>query len=427
MRKRILSIILVLVLCLAYVPVQVHAAEVTEITVTGLTNKYRTGDLISVDLGGIDVNGNGEDGINTDGKSLMIDGVEYLYPWDTSLIWEAGVEYILKIPMSVSMPDTLSDNVTCTVDGETVPISVNSSSYTTLYYRIYAASSEAAATVEPTAKDFLSYRGRAQALVDAGTTNDGTMQYKLMSSSADWSSTVPTATEVGTYEITWRIKGDNSHLNYESPTPIMVYIDKAEATVKANNLSKTVGEDDPTLTATVSGVYGSDSLVYTVVREAGEDMPEDKIVRLPEIRRRDVVDYDVRVHVRGGDGRAGGGMGQGDVRRVEMVIRIGRGPVLPAREDAPALAERGAREDRRLGRRAGRRTHVEGPEGRGRDLRRAGPDHRGELAAEEAELEGPEPFPGRGGLREGELLVAGERRKGAREDEDDFFHCMTIR
>ena len=173
MRKRILSIILVLVLCLAYVPVQVHAAEVTEITVTGLTNKYRTGDLISVDLGGIDVNGNGEDGINTDGKSLMIDGVEYLYPWDTSLIWEAGVEYILKIPMSVSMPDTLSDNVTCTVDGETVPISVNSSSYTTLYYRIYVASSEAAPTVEPTAKDLLTYKGTVQALINAGTTNDG--------------------------------------------------------------------------------------------------------------------------------------------------------------------------------------------------------------------------------------------------------------
>ncbi len=272
MHKRLLSIVLVLALCLAYVPVQVHAAEVTEITVTGLTNKYRTGDLISVDLGGVYVNGNGEDSINTDGKSLMIDGVEYLYPWDTSLIWEEGVEYILKIPMSVSMPDTLSDNVTCTVDGETVPISVNSSSYTTLYYRIYAASSEAAPTVEPTAKDLLTYKGTAQELINAGTTNDGTMQYKLMSSSADWSSSIPTGTEVGTYEITWRIKGDNNHLDYESPTPIMVSIDKGEATVKADDLSKTVGDADPTLTATVTGVYGSDTLTYTVVRESGEDV-----------------------------------------------------------------------------------------------------------------------------------------------------------
>jgi hypothetical protein len=271
MRKRIFSIVLVLALCLACLPVQVHASTVTQITVNGITNKYRAGDLIYVDLGWIDVIGNGEDGINTDGKSLTVDGVEYLYPWDTSLVWEAGVEYILKIPMSVSMPDTLSDNVTCTVDGETVPISVNSSSYTTLYYRIYAASSEAAPTVEPTAKDNLSYRGRAQALVDAGRTNDGTMQYRLATTS-EWSNSVPTGKEPGSYEVLWRIKGDNSHLNYESPTPIMVYIDKAEATVKANNLSKTVGEADPTLTATVSGVYGSDSLVYTVVREAGEEI-----------------------------------------------------------------------------------------------------------------------------------------------------------
>ena len=271
MRKRILSIVLALALCLAYLPVQVHAAEVTEITVTGLTNKYRIGDLISVDLGGIYVNGNGEDSISTDGKSLMIDGVENLYPWDTSLIWEEGVEYILKIPMSVSMPDTLSDNVTCTVDGETVPISVNSSSYTTLYYRIYAASSEAAPTVEPTAKDLLTYKGTAQELINAGTTNDGTMQYHL-ATTLEWSSSIPTATEPGTYEVLWRIKGDNNHLDYESPTPIVVYIGKGEATVKADDLSKTVGDEDPTLTATVTGVYGSDTLTYTVVREAGEDV-----------------------------------------------------------------------------------------------------------------------------------------------------------
>ena len=271
MRKRILSIVLALALCLAYLPVQVHAAEVTEITVTGLTNKYRTGDLISVDLGGIDVNGNGEESITTDGKSLMIDGVEYLYPWDSTLVWEEGVEYVLKIPMGVYAPDSLSGSVTCTVDGETVPLNVTSSDSATLTYRIYAASSEAAATVEPTAKDLLTYKGTAQALINAGTTNDGTMQYHLATTS-EWNSSVPTATEPGTYEVLWRIKGDNDHLDYESPTPIVVSIGKGEATVKADDLSKTVGDADPTLTATVTGVYGSDTLTYTVVREAGEDV-----------------------------------------------------------------------------------------------------------------------------------------------------------
>ena len=264
MRNRILSILLVLALCLAYMPVQVHAAEVTEITITGLTSKYRAGDLISVDLGGIYAAGNGEGAVMTDDKQLVIDGTTYYYPWDTSLTWETGSEYTLILPLATDT-DELSSNVVCTVDGETVTLSNIGSNGATLNYRIYAATDASAAT-EPTAKTGLTYNGSNQALLNAGSTNDGTMQYKL-ASATEWSSTIPTAKNSGTYEILWRIQGDDSHFDYEEPTPLMVTIDACTDDIVATPKNQTIAVNDdlPTNSYTVTGLKGSDTLEGTAV------------------------------------------------------------------------------------------------------------------------------------------------------------------
>jgi uncharacterized repeat protein (TIGR02543 family) len=48
-------------------------------------------------------------------------------------------------------------------------------------------------------------------------------------------------------------------------------IEKATATVTADDKTKIVGADDPELTATVTGLFGQDALVYQLAREAGED------------------------------------------------------------------------------------------------------------------------------------------------------------
>ncbi|MEG1545594.1 MAG: MBG domain-containing protein, partial [Tannerellaceae bacterium] len=42
------------------------------------------------------------------------------------------------------------------------------------------------------------------------------------------------------------------------------------ATIRANSLSKIFGEQDPTLTATVSGTVGQDKLKYGLMRDPGE-------------------------------------------------------------------------------------------------------------------------------------------------------------
>ncbi len=278
MRKRILSIVLVLALCLAYLPVTAYADTVTALTVTGPEQKYRANDLVYIGVNSslINISGNGSGVIMFDGWYVDIDGVAH-YQSDadySSLAWDPGSSYTLVIPIAPEGDSLDADNLTCTYNGSdaTSWLTGGSSIATTLRVPLYVASEEASYTTAPSAKTGLTYRGTAQALLNAGSTNDGTMEYKLMSSSVGWSSTIPTATEVGTYEITWRIKGDDTHLDYEDATPIMVSIDKGEAIVKADDLSKTVGEADPTLTATVTGVYGSDTLTYTVVRESGEDV-----------------------------------------------------------------------------------------------------------------------------------------------------------
>jgi uncharacterized protein (TIGR02145 family) len=61
--------------------------------------------------------------------------------------------------------------------------------------------------------------------------------------------------------------------NYTVNTQNGVFsITKKPATVVANNKSKTYGNTDPTLTATVTGAVGNDVLNYTLARESGENV-----------------------------------------------------------------------------------------------------------------------------------------------------------
>ena len=75
--------------------------------------------------------------------------------------------------------------------------------------------------------------------------------------------------DVGTYTIT--PSGDAEQANYNvSYETANLTITPAPATVQANDASKYVGQEDPTLTATVTGLFGSDAIQYTVTRTAGE-------------------------------------------------------------------------------------------------------------------------------------------------------------
>lgn len=76
---------------------------------------------------------------------------------------------------------------------------------------IYGAE-EATYTTTPSAKADLVANGSAQALVNAGTSNQGTVVYRL-GDSGDFSATIPTATNAGTYTVQHKILGDDDHKN----------------------------------------------------------------------------------------------------------------------------------------------------------------------------------------------------------------------
>ena len=65
-------------------------------------------------------------------------------------------------------------------------------------------------TAAPTAKS-LTYNGSAQQLINAGTANGGTMYYRLYNS--NWSTSIPTATESGTYTVYYKVVGDDTHID----------------------------------------------------------------------------------------------------------------------------------------------------------------------------------------------------------------------
>lgn len=64
----------------------------------------------------------------------------------------------------------------------------------------------------PTAKD-LTYNGNSQILINPGSSEDGTMYYKLPS--GNWSVSLPAGTDADTYEVHYYVKGDSLH--YDSP------------------------------------------------------------------------------------------------------------------------------------------------------------------------------------------------------------------
>jgi hypothetical protein len=75
---------------------------------------------------------------------------------------------------------------------------------------------------------------------------------------------------------------EESNFSYDDPNVVASFvvnngwmkITPAEVTVTANAVSKNSGENDPELTATVIGLYGDDTIEYSLERVAGEMVGE---------------------------------------------------------------------------------------------------------------------------------------------------------
>ena len=78
----------------------------------------------------------------------------------------------------------------------------------------------------PTA-NALTYNGSAQALITEGSATGGNMMYAIGTAeqvTGEWSTDIPTGTDIGTYYVWYKIVGDGNHNNKTFETPITVTI-----------------------------------------------------------------------------------------------------------------------------------------------------------------------------------------------------------
>lgn len=116
----------------------------------------------------------------------------------------------------------------------------------------------------------LVYNGQAQALVEAGVAQGGTVMYRL-SESEDWREEIPKAIDAGDYTVWYYVKGDKNH-NDTEPDYVQATIEKKPLLVTALDAEKTYGDADPALTWTADGLAGRDSLIGKLERAKGENV-----------------------------------------------------------------------------------------------------------------------------------------------------------
>lgn len=90
----------------------------------------------------------------------------------------------------------------------------------------------------PTKKNNLTYNGNSQALVNAGSATGGTLQYKVGSGS--WGTSVPSATNAGSYTVSWKVVGDANHTNVNETSLGSISIAKVPCSVSSAPTAKSL-------------------------------------------------------------------------------------------------------------------------------------------------------------------------------------------
>ena len=158
------------------------------------------------------------------------------------------------------------DNVN--VGTATVIISdVEGGNYTVNGSTTFAISSADGSLTPPAGISGLVYSGKAQALITAGSSATGTIEYSL--DGTTYGTDIPTGTDAKEYTIYYKVEGDANHSSTDASSFKVTIAPKA-VTVTADNQTKVEGETDPALTAKVEGLIGEDRVVYTLNRAEGE-------------------------------------------------------------------------------------------------------------------------------------------------------------
>lgn len=118
---------------------------------------------------------------------------------------------------------------------------------------------------EPVANK-LTYNGKAQALITAGSSESGAVVYSL--DGAEYSETIPTGIDAGTYYVYYKVIGDANH-NDSEPETVTVTIGKKPVTVAATVPDRIYGDDYQVDTSKVvvsfDGIVDGDDVGYAVI------------------------------------------------------------------------------------------------------------------------------------------------------------------
>ena len=168
---------------------------------------------------------------------------------DVTYKWYSGTSLI-----SGETDSTLEiSDLTVNKDGYTYCVEATCDGYTYKSENITVTVNKVAPTYKttPTGKANLSYTGTAQELITAGSTEDGTIKYRVDNQTTD---SVSTATNAGTYTVYYRIIGDENHNDSgEQSIEVRIAPMKLKGIVKPENsaIAKTF---DGTTSASLSSV-----------------------------------------------------------------------------------------------------------------------------------------------------------------------------
>ena len=145
---------------------------------------------------------------------------------------------------------------------------VNYNSIENISVSVTVVKAQPAASAAPTAKDLV-YTGEAQALIEPGTTADGTIEYSL-SKDGDYAQTIPTGIDAGKYVVWYKIIGDDNHMDSD-PASVEVTIERQPVAIPEADTSEfTYNGADHTYTLaenaryTIADNVKKDAGVYTV-------------------------------------------------------------------------------------------------------------------------------------------------------------------
>ena len=179
-----------------------------------------------------------------------------------------GTDFDFSYSSNTNVPVTANDVPTVTITGKG-----NFTGTASTTFKIVKATPTVTA---PTAKTGLAYTGSAQALVNAGSVTAGTLQYKL-GAGGTYGTTIPSATEVGSYAVYYKVVGDANYNDVAEAGPINVTIGKAAGSISyaTSSISKTFGDAAFTnaLTKTGDGAVSyssSNTNVATINATSGE-------------------------------------------------------------------------------------------------------------------------------------------------------------